>query len=173
VVQASVDLIRTAGLAVEAIDITELALRNLVSVDATEDRANAVVCIDRTVGLIEVVRNGELFFSRRLGLQSQVFERPDAGDEHAIEELALEVQRSLDYFESQYGKGSVEQVRLFGTSEALNAEFDARAAAYLTAPLRGLSDDGGLQLDAGIDRQDVSRYAPAVGGALRNVVFTG
>jgi MSHA biogenesis protein MshI len=121
--------------------------------------------------LIEVVRNGELFFSRRLGLQGHMIEADTRDSQQMMDDLALEVQRSLDYFESQYGQGSADHVRLVGASEAVNTGFMNKAASYLTVPVRTLEEDGRLQVAEAIDRQAVSRYALAVGGSLRSLVL--
>lgn len=170
VVQAGVDLIEEASLALQAIDITELAVRNLAVLDSVEDRASAIVYLDPHVGLIEVVRNGQLFFSRRLGLHGQMLESGAPGSEQALDDLALEVQRSLDYFESQYGQGSADHVRLVGASDVINQGFLSKAAGFLTVPVRGLDEDSRLQIPEAIDRVSVFRYGPAVGGSLRNLV---
>ncbi len=171
VIQTCVEQIEAASLDLQAIDITELAIRNLVTVETPEDRASAIVYLDRQVGLIEVIRNGELFFSRRLGLQSQMIEAASNAGDQIMDDLALEVQRTLDYFESQYGKGSADHVRLVGASESVNASFMDKAASYLTVPVLGLTEDSRLQVGAEVERSTVSQFATAVGGSLRNLVL--
>ncbi len=89
----------TAGLKVKAIEISELALRNLVyKLFDSPDQAVGVLRITASGGLINVSRGDELFLARRLSGVPAEFSPGDWAE--FKERLLLQVQRSIDYYES-------------------------------------------------------------------------
>lgn len=101
-------LCQDAGLKLELIDIPELALRNLAARLPENERGVVLVYLESTRGSIVIQREGVIYISRELDIGFTRLE-PLLGNEEndfsdgAIERLALEIQRSLDYYESYYG----------------------------------------------------------------------
>lgn len=89
---------RARGL--DVIDIPELSLRNLCSVLPQQERGVALLCLEDTAAQLLIARQGVLYLTRRIELSSQVGLRLGDGDEFGS--LALEVQRSVDFYESHY-----------------------------------------------------------------------
>lgn len=99
-----------AGLQLRVIDIPEMALRNLGALLPESARGVALLCLQRERGMLQLQQGDEIYISRELSLGARLFETdaPVSADaEAALERLALEVQRSLDYYESHYGQSPV------------------------------------------------------------------
>lgn len=102
-IKAIADMVSEGGLVLESIDINELALRNLVlqllPVEQAE-RGIALARIRSGVGSVYIYRTGNLYLGRSFSLNY------NGGLLDALpeESLALELQRSLDYYERQMGQ---------------------------------------------------------------------
>ena len=93
------EMTTAAGLHVHSVDIAELALRNLAyRLHPEPDHGVGMVRITSSGGMINVSRGDELFLSRRIsGLPADY----DANDWDDLKDrLLLQIQRSIDYYES-------------------------------------------------------------------------
>jgi len=98
-------LVRQAGLYMASIDITEMAFRNLGSLAGAEGMNLALLRLRTSEGLICIQNGADLYMARRI----------EQGLARAAQDLSsttLEIQRSLDYFESQLGKGYINRLML-------------------------------------------------------------
>lgn len=97
VIQSVVDAMAAASLELQSIDIPELCLRNLAIRAADSQRSLAIVHMVQGAGALEIIRNNQLYLSRQFDLAY------NAGllDDLPEDALALELQRSLDYYERQ------------------------------------------------------------------------
>ena len=103
------DGILKAGLALNIIGIGELATCNLLT-----HSDDAIITLNQEEGgqlCLNIVKRNQLFFSRRLrgyeNLESFSQEEIKMG---VVENLSLEIQRSMDYFESQLRQAPVKKV---------------------------------------------------------------
>ncbi len=94
-VQKLVDRLFFAGLEIGAIDIVEMALRNLAFTVAGEREGSVTLYVERDRGVIVFSRGGTLYFTRQLDLGFSKL-----GDPEVNSRLVLEIQRSLDYCDS-------------------------------------------------------------------------
>ncbi|MHB1053161.1 MAG: agglutinin biogenesis protein MshI [Thiobacillus sp.] len=90
-----------AGLNLAIIDIIETAQRNLANRLETPGRALAVFSFIETGGLLTLSLDGELCMARTLGVTQALLEGDDM--ENALERLTLEIQRTLDHYDRQFG----------------------------------------------------------------------
>lgn len=102
-------LAAAAGLAPWKIDIAELALRNLTervaaATAAAEDTV-ATLCLLPDTGIIQLTRGAQLYLTRALdfGLTTVSAATNASADTAPHERLALELQRTMDYADSQFG----------------------------------------------------------------------
>jgi MSHA biogenesis protein MshI len=113
-----IDVVRESGLDLRAIDITELALRNLTTLLRKDEEGLALMQLGRRRGLITVVKSNQLYLARaleagfgRLSAEPEAFEDVAdvrfEGDTERFDSLALEVHRSLDFYESELGQPPV------------------------------------------------------------------
>lgn len=76
----------------EAIDIPELCLRNLSALLPQDVKGVAMLALNDRFAQLVITRQGVMYLTRRIGIGNAI----DTGA------LALEIQRSLDYYESHY-----------------------------------------------------------------------
>lgn len=174
-IQERVDLLDGAGLEIEAIDITELALRNLAVLTEEPNRAQAFLYLAPRYGLIEITGNSLLYLSRNIDTTARDLEQIAAGGGEGMgnalyDSLVLEIQRSMDYYESQFGEGVVSRVMMMPVEPAATRSLMLYAEDNLTIPvsLYELSEwvDGVEDIQSG----EILRCLPALGGALRTKV---
>lgn len=96
-----------ASLRLAAIDIPELALRNLIALLPESAGGAAFVALNGRRGIIQLQKDALVYITRTIdiGLHDlgKLAELRDIAGQAALERLALEIQRSLDYFEHHYG----------------------------------------------------------------------
>lgn len=106
-----IDTCKSLGISVHSIDIAELSLRNLARCYVDDDKPIAVMLLEHGSGNILIFKNDALYFSRKITCSGAVFEGVDDEDtRNARDQVCLELQRSLDYFQSQLGQVAPRQV---------------------------------------------------------------
>lgn len=133
-VQELVALVNAAGLALQQIDIAELALRNFAAGLDAGNVGVAVVHLRDRYGQMVICRGETLYLSRRLELSYDDLQ--DASkQEDAVQSLALEMQRSMDYFESQLGQAPPSTIRLVARDSVL--PLTSMLGSYMAVGLEG------------------------------------
>lgn len=103
-VQELVQRYQKAGVALEVIDVMELAQRNLATLYEEPGRGLAMLSITAGGGLLTFTSNGELFALRQIDLPLNSLGEADATRRaELLDRLVLELQRSLDNFDRQHG----------------------------------------------------------------------
>jgi MSHA biogenesis protein MshI len=132
-IQQRVDLCDAAGIHLDVIDIPDLAQRNLASVLPEDTQGVVMLSFTSSRGLITVTRQGELYLSRRLEVGAATLRASDDRGAH-FDQIVLEVQRSLDYYDSHFQQPPVAQLVLSplteeipGLIEHLNQNLNIRA----------------------------------------------
>jgi len=113
-----VQLLQQSGLKTGRINIAELALRNLVTRLDPDSKGAALVHLRESYGQIIICRGPILYLSRRLDVSAAGL-RDAARQENVVQTLALEIQRSLDYYESQMGQVAPATIRLVARDSTL------------------------------------------------------
>ena len=111
--QENIKLIDDVGLELQSIDITELVLRNISMRYDVSGNGLALLYMRPGFGMIIVSKGDTMYFSRRFDFSVDAL-KDSTTQESAIQQLALEVQRSLDYYESQMGQVPPKELLLFG-----------------------------------------------------------
>lgn len=102
-----------AGLALQAVDVPELAQRNLAALVEEENRGLAFLTFDAAGGMLTVTWRGELYLSRRIDISSTQLQVADSERRTALfERIGLELQRSLDNFERVFSFISVSRLAI-------------------------------------------------------------
>lgn len=131
-IRKRVEFLQDGGVALDIIDIPELAQRNLALLLPQDQEGLALLTLSEDAGLITITRRGELYLSRTItgGLGGLA---GGAG----FERLLLELQRSLDYFESSFRQNPIMNVVLApqspevaGLAEFLKAHLSQRVAVW-------------------------------------------
>lgn len=157
-VQELVELVNGASLVLERIDIAELALRNFAAGLDPQGRGVGLVHLRDRYGQMVVCRGETLYLSRRLELSYEDLQ--DASrQENAVQSLALEMQRSVDYFESQLGQAPPSAIRLVARDSVL--PLASMLSSYMAASI-DVPDWSAFGREQPID----SRCLPAWSAAL-------
>lgn len=113
------ELIVSAGMSAEIVDIPEMAIRNLAMLIPEENRGLALIHLDDTGGIITISRQGTLYLTRRLDTTARELQLAQGAQLAALcEGVLLEMQRSLDYYESHFPHGPVAAIAMTPTAAA-------------------------------------------------------
>ena len=159
--QKMAELVTTAGLKLQSIDVTEMAFRNLGLLAGAEGINLAMLRLRSSEGLITVQSAADIYMARRI-------EHGLAHVEDDFMAITLEIQRSLDYFESQLGKGYLHRLLLLplkrDSERAMQAFSSGLAVNLQRLDLRELFPG---QAAAELDEHLQAYCLASVGAALR------
>lgn len=169
-VGALAKLFEAANVPLDAVDIPELAQRNLTVLFETPARAAAMLAFHSGSCWLTITGNGELLVARRIDISLDRLLGADP-DQRGIylDRIALELQRSFDNFDRQFGFIAVSRLLL------ANVPPDCGLKAALQANLDLAVDD--LALSEALDLDRVPDLAPddalaarllVIGAALRS-----
>lgn len=113
VIGSYVESIKSTALALNVLDVHELARSNLKVVRQSAGQSLVLLSFEAEVGLLSVYHDTDLYVSREFKIGIDQLELAGSDDESVFDALLLEIQRSLDYFESFYGTDNVADLRIF------------------------------------------------------------
>ena len=148
------------------IDIPEMTSRNVTALFENPDIGVAVLRFDEDAGVIHIAQNKNIYLSRALSIR---IEQIVKFDQEQMEFLQLEIQRSLDYYESQLGKGIVSKV-FFAPNTRNLAEATAVLDASLGTEVKLLDIRQLMEVDQKIKNKSLGGAFSAIGAALRDGV---
>ena len=170
-VRERIGLLEQAGLALESIDIGELAQRNVAASLPHNAEGLALLTLDADSGLITLVRQDEVYLARDLdfGLDALPPGLDAPLDDPAFERITLELQRSLDYYESALGQAPLNRILVFPGGPRSQALIAALQSNFAQARVHELLLDDLLESDESLADALVELPAGvlAVGAALR------
>lgn len=160
--------VMNSNLELAIIDIPELAMHNMTGCFIDDSNGAAFMDLRLSGSTMNISHKGSLYLSRRINTQLAPDVMKSLEWESLKDKLVLEIQRSLDYYESQMSRGQITRIviapRQQDTNEMCAALNDA-LAAQVTA--LNLSDrlQGKVTLTA--EQQQLSAYA--IGATLRGM----
>lgn len=175
--------VHATGLEVETVDIAELALRNVVhGLFPSPDQNMALLRITSNAGMINVSRGEELFLSRRMAGVPGEFSQ--AAWEDYQDRLLLQVQRSIDYYESAMGQPPCSAL-LVAATHGWQEQIVEYLSDMLPVSIRTLSAEMATQYQLQLHNPElqevdwsnlsvaqanaISAGLPAIGGLLRGL----
>jgi MSHA biogenesis protein MshI len=163
------NLIETSGSGLEAIDIPELAQRNIAAYLEQPGRGLAMLSINSNGGLLTFTSGGELYHARHIELDTKQMQSEDSEKKSSIfERLSLEIQRSLDNFERQFPYITINRLVLAPFMEREDFYDYLKAYLYIQIDRFNLTDV--FEFESQEKLGDLSMQAsllPALGAALR------
>ena len=148
-----------AGLDLVSLGVTELAAERMLQLLGDEEKAGvALLRMRNSEGMINLSHGGNLYVTRHIATASED-ERFDV-----LDELLLEVQRSLDYFDTQIGKGQIRRFWLAPMRMGLE-NVQEHLSSNLGVPIHQMDLDELFENEAGIPRELQARCFAAVGAA--------
>ncbi|MDP2902102.1 MAG: hypothetical protein Q8N96_03215, partial [Methylovulum sp.] len=166
-----------AGLQLKVIDIQETVLRNLAVLLPENKRGVAVLYLQESSGTLLIQKEGVIYLSRNFDIGYRELElashnsSDDTQGSTAQNNLALEIQRSLDYVESYYGIPPISGLAVIPLAENTHDLLNILNSNHgITARIMDLSAivDCGVLLDDATQ----SRCSPVIGATLRYAVET-
>ncbi len=162
-----VGIIRTSGLALKIIDISELALRNLLSIYPGESAGLGLIWFKPTFIELTITRQKNLYLNRVLihsNSELAPLEISETANENNREDLVLKIQRSLDYYQSQLRQTSL--------SKLLTACAQPEILSYISGKLtvgkvEALDLQAILKCKPELTKIIYSNCLAVIGGALR------
>jgi MSHA biogenesis protein MshI len=164
--------IRAAGLNLQTIDIQELGMRNLTTVFENDDASTALIHLSGKATELIITREKAFYFSRHLEWSLEHFEKlsPNTEETHGyLDKLSLEVQRSFDYFQSQWRIPAPSRVLVVSPNPETQD-----LAAYLSQRIRVQADNINfsqiMPSRQALTTLQGSQYLPLLGAALRSEI---
>lgn len=103
VIRRCVALFEEANIVLSAIDIPEMAQRNIASLLEEPGQGLALLSFDEEGGLLTVTCDTELYLSRHIEAPlSQLLQEDAEQRQRYLDRVVMELQRSFDYFERQF-----------------------------------------------------------------------
>jgi MSHA biogenesis protein MshI len=167
-IEKCIALFDQAKIELTAIDIPELAQRNVAALFEQDEQALAMLAFNDDGGLITFTAGGELYLSRLIEVSASQLQDADENlRKQYRERVEFELQRSLDYFDSQFGYMTVDRVLVCvpdntGLVEFLATVVDTKVEKLDLSRVMDISVVSALA-DSGF----ASRALPSLGAALR------
>lgn len=154
----------------DAIDIPEMAVRNIAALFEEPNRGLAFLALSESDSLLTITYQGELCLSRRIEMSAEALAQDDLERRQQMQErLALELQRTLDNFDRQYSYISVS--RLVVATERDSAGLVAGLKENLYVPVLAMDLAEVADFAAVPELRQLERQAQglfAIGAALRS-----
>lgn len=165
-------LVNRSGAELGVIDITDLALRNLLALTPADAKGAALLYVDAGYSMILITGDQTLYLSRRIWIGQQELGAL-AGKDPLSEEfrrtgdaLAMELLRSLEYYETHFSRPAVETLYLAPLGAADPALL-AHLSSAVGIDVRGLDLNELLDIPGGMSTEMQGRSLLAIGAALR------
>lgn len=183
-VQSHIDLLEGAHVNLGVIDIAELAQRNIAALLPEDQSGVALLHLTPRGGLLTLTRQGSLFLARTLEFgtdqlisalpvpQENEFtlddedDGPPAGLRRLMDSIVLEIQRSLDYFESHFGLPPISGLVIAPLAQPVPG-LAGYLGGNLGLPVRMLDLNSTLDCAQPLSDETQARCLPAIGAALR------
>lgn len=163
-------LFSDAKIPLKAIDIPDLAQRNISALLEPQGRGIAMLFFDADGGLLTVTYSGELYLSRRIEVSLGQLTKA-SGDERLglFDKITLELQRSLDHFDRQFHFITLSKLLLAPMGENGNG-LEEYLSSNLYVPVDTFSLDAIFDLTKVpelVNPDSQQRYFFTLGAALR------
>ncbi|VAW76242.1 hypothetical protein MNBD_GAMMA15-1599 [hydrothermal vent metagenome] len=161
-VKALIEPFESAGIDLGVIDIPELAMRNIAARLGSDKEGVALIYFEADHVLVTLTRNATLYLARSMefGYQ-QLQESPEM-----VDRLALELQRSMDYYDRHFQQAPISSVALCPLPVAL-PELASRLAEQTGLPVQSVDIAELVELGDNVDTDQLAECVLAIGAALR------
>lgn len=165
-IQSIVSMITESGLELAVIDIPELAMKNLSNSFIDDRNGAAFLDLRRNGSTMNITHNRELYLSRRINTQLDPDVMRSLEWDSLKDRLVLEIQRSLDYYESQMGQKQISRI-VISQRQHDAAAMAAQLNSMLTAEVSVLNLAAHLDSAKKLSLEDQQIGMAAIGATLR------
>lgn len=166
------DQITASGLKLTTIDIPELSFRNLTAPYENDEKSTALIYLQEENSQLIVTNQQKLYFTRQmdLGVKDILLSVENKIDANALEllcnDLALDIQRSFDYYQSQWRQP--EPARIFlASSTPVSVDLTSQLSQRLNITVKKLDLDHYLNNKEQAEIKLDGHFLPLLGGVLR------
>lgn len=165
-IAAIIELVARSGLKLKSIDVQEMALRNITELFLDDHHGLAFLDLRKIGSTMNLSKDGKLFLTRKINSQLDADVMTSVDWEVRRDRLVLEIQRSLDYYESQMGQSPISQI-IMAPRASDSVAMAESLSAVMAVPVTVLETAEKLEVAEGIDREVMRSCLVAIGGALR------
>lgn len=159
----------TAKCPLEAVDVPELAQRNIAGLVEEEGRGLALLSFDESGGLLTFTFMGELYATRHIDIPLSNMQTADSEQrQRYFDRIALELQRSFDNFERQFSHISLSKLMLAALPDEVNLEAYLASNLYIPVSTLDLSEVFDFSRLPNVTPAQRQRGYYALGAALRD-----
>lgn len=165
-IRKHIDALERFGVNLKTIDIPELAMRNLAARLPEDEFGLVTLHLGRHQCLITLTRQATLFLTRTVDFN---YDDLKGSPQHAAElgnRLALEIQRSLDYYEQHFHKAAIQSIAIIPPSDPIDG-LDGALQSALGLKTRSLALGDVVDSHREPDIESAATCTLAVGCALR------
>lgn len=166
-IEQTIAMVDRAGLKLHSIDIPEMAMRNISSHCLDDKNGLAFISLKQSGSTLNISRNGRIYLTRRINTRVGADVMAQNDWEMVRDRLALEIQRSLDYFESQVAQSPVAQIMIAPRERDTEAMMNALADA-LASPVGLIDFINEIPAHEGISAEIKGACMMSIGAALRS-----
>ena len=184
-VKQRIQIFEEHDLEIESIDIAELVMRNIAALLPEDSQGVALLKLDSAKGLLTLTQDSSLYLTRNIDVDfssiatanSILGETPVESDSLSLEDgmspdqqrtldaIVLEVQRSLDYYESHFAKHAINSLVLAPLPYEIPGVINYLAGA-LGLQVRMLDLNAVLDITSPMSQEMQSHCFFAIGAAL-------
>lgn len=174
-VKQVIEQLNGAGLNLEIIDIPELALRNIAAMLPEDVGGVALVYLGQNQGLITITKQSQLYLSRTINAgtsslpESVLSVMDDETCQRWLDNIVIEVQRSMDYYESHFSQPQVSSLVVTPIGKEIPG-ITEYISEQLQIPARMLDVNELIDTKEPVSAIEQSRCLLAIGAALRTEV---
>ncbi len=166
-VEQIIAMVNRAGLNLQSIDIQEMVMRNISNHFLDDSNGLAFISLKESGSTLNISRKGKLYLTRRINTRVGADVMSQNDWEMVRDRLALEIQRSLDYFESQVAQSPAAQIMIAPRERDTEAMMNALADA-LASPVGMVDFIHELPAREGISEEAKGAGMMVIGAALRS-----
>lgn len=190
-----IDLLEEQHLDIESIDIAELVMRNIAALLPEDQQGVALLKLDVNSSVMTLTQDSTLYLARNIDVGYTSFsamntassilgEDPNEADglsleggmspdqQRSLDAIVLEVQRSLDYYESHFAKHAINSLVIAPLPYEIPGVIKYLASA-LGLQVRLLDLNAVLDVQMPISKEDQANCFFAIGAALRESASEG
>ena len=165
-VKNRIDELEKNGVNLKIIDIPELAMRNIAS-RLPEDQVGVVTLyFNQQQCLITVTQDAILYLTRTVDFRYSDLHEKSRNPIEFSDRLALEIQRSLDYYEQHFHKAPIQTIAILSLPLILDG-LDTSLQQTLGLTTRSIKLNDIISTDLELELDSAATSLLAVGSALR------
>jgi len=161
-VKERIDALEHAGATLETIDIPELALRNIAARLEQDANGQAMLYFGADQGLITLTRDSTLYLARSMDIGYRQLQDTPA----LVDRLALELQRSMDYYDRHFQQAPIASITLCPVPVPV-PQIAEQLEQQVGIPVYKLQLSDIVEMGETVDDEQLAHCLLAIGAALR------